>query len=291
MIPFSLRYSSYFMGSILALSFGLFLAFFTWYDIPEWEKERGNGEATNFLLSVVGMVMAIGITNLVKGYDVLIKHWPEEMKFSSRWSLRALWGVNLLSLTIQLVWGMRLALGETANFWFFLYYGFLASLVYAMVVYIFPENIESVFIKEKGNSKKSSSKLYWSPSIVSRLCKLYFFLGIYMAATIPMSFIFWYNCPEHHASKIGFLSIDGGYSLVGSILKLICFFIIWKGLSIKKKNWNKIVEEHDTEKNKKPREDKPNKVKVIVWIDFVIIISSILVSFFYMYLRWTSCPE
>ncbi|MFN0174382.1 MAG: hypothetical protein ACKVU0_07045 [Saprospiraceae bacterium] len=308
---------------ILWIAFALFLGVFFLYhlSLPSSEidiSEDGVVKISTFLLSIVGMVTAIGITNLVKGFDVLIKYWPEEEhKVSkSRSGMRLLWGINILFLTIQLAWGMRLALDETASFLFFLYYGFLVSLVYAMIVYVFPENLESVFEKEK----QECSNLYWSPSIIKRLCKLYLLLGLYMAATIPMSYIFWYNCylTQHCGSKPKcwefFTSPDCNF--IGIIVKIICIAFIWKGLLVKKKSWPALYGYHDKEsKNKKIGEELISKITlsgygilkiykqekeqeekqassnptIISFWDYAIIGISILTSSLYVVLRWNKC--
>lgn len=318
-------YSSIHLKIILFIAFTSFLVVFLYYFKPHPTTDLAEnvvndvGKFSNFLLSIIGMVMAIGITNLVKGFDVLIKYWPEEKKYKvskSRFGMRLFWGVNILFLTIQLVWGMRLALDEAASFSFFLYYGFLGSLVYAMIVYVFPENIESVFKKEE----QERSDLYWSPSIVKRLCKLYLLFGLYMAATIPMSYIFWYNCyikvhvGDNPKGWEFFTASDG--NLLGLIAKTICVAVVWRGLLIKKKKWKALCDSHKNESGKKRRgvelvsaialsdygiikiykqkkkqreELAISNPSVITLIDYAIIGFSIFTSGLYVALRWNDC--
>jgi hypothetical protein len=60
-------------------------------------KENQSGQ-TDFLFSIIGMIMAVAVTNLVKGFNVLIKYSPANPKIAflktSRWQLRILWGIS-----------------------------------------------------------------------------------------------------------------------------------------------------------------------------------------------------
>lgn len=231
---------------------------------------------TVFLFSVIGMVMALAVTKLVKGFDVIIKYSPANIKSAffttSRWQMRLLWGVSLALLVFQLVWGMRLALGRSTELFFFMYYLVLAGLVYGMVVYVFPENLENVFVKE---TEREHEK-YWSKSLISRLYKLYIIYAVYLFITIPMSFVFW---KEYHPEDNTFWLRDG--NIFGILLKGIAFLILVMALKLKfKQGKNKKSEQiHDSTR----KED--NGKELVLTIDYCVIWISILIHFYYIIIR------
>ncbi len=201
---------------------------------------------TEFLFSLVVLVMALGITNLIKGFDLFYKYKPSDINsnIKDRWRLRFLWGVNLAFLTIQLIWGMRLKLDEIDSLIYYLYYIVLSGLVYGMIVYIFPDNVENVFKREgvmrdvpsgaKEKKRKEQMENYdedWQNYFIKRVVKFYWAYISYLSATIPMSFIF-----KNHLRKDEFL-IDPAISCwVGAFLKGICVLVMLITIHNKRKN-------------------------------------------------------
>jgi hypothetical protein len=178
---------------------------------------------TEFLFSIIGMIMAVAVTNLIKGVDILIKYAPKSFR-RTRWELRLLWGLSLALLIFQLVWGMRLALDQANKLFYFAYYVLLAGLVYGMVVYIFPENIENTFITERKEGKEKD----WTGAIIVRLSKMYVFYLGYLVTTTIISF--WFMDQRAIRTDIDpFIS-----NWIGILLKIIGSILVFVALQQKR---------------------------------------------------------
>ncbi len=232
------------------------------------EKVVGN-EAT-FLLSVLGMIMAIVITNLARGFEAILRWrpgtWSNSLFKTSRWQLRFLWGINISFLIIQLVWGMRLNI-HLLNIWYqLIYHLILCGIVYIIVIYVFPEDIKDIFKKEE----EREHQMYWSASIVERLCKLYKMLALYMITTIIISIHFFITQENHSA-------LDK--NIIGICLKIPC--IILFHIAIKKK-----LEQSKLLENLGKESKKVNNTKnIIIKLDYYLILFSALIHSYYFAIR------
>ena len=223
---------------------------------------------SEFLFAFIGLILALGITNLIKGFDVLIKrspkNWIQEMttlQRPNRWQFRLLWGVSLTLLIFQLVWGMRLVLDKATELFYFAYYVALAGIVYSMVVYVFPENTDDVFEKED----KNGSLHIWSPSITRRLYKLYFIYTAYLLGTVPVSIKFYLEDKDHPWYPLHWS--DG--NLIGILLKMVIglvFYYAWR----KKRRLVSTMKEGD---------------RTIFLLDYLLIVASIVIHIFYLVIR------
>lgn len=222
---------------------------------------------SEFLFAFIGLILALGITNMIKGFDVLIKRSPAyglraliTIRKPSRWQFRFLWGISLTLLIFQLVWGMRQVLDKATELKYFSYYLLLAGIVYSMVSYVFPANIDDVFAKEA----KENSQDLWTRSITRRLYKLYFFYTAYLLGTVPVSLKFYWD--KYHPWYP--LHWNDG-NLIGIILKAVIglvFYYAWR----KKRRLVSTMKEGD---------------RTIFLLDYLLIVASIVIHIFYLIIR------
>ncbi|NUO00173.1 MAG: hypothetical protein HUU01_06110 [Saprospiraceae bacterium] len=176
-----------------------------------------------FLFSIIGIILALAISNLIKGFDLLLKYKPATQKpmNENRWMWRLLWFVNLTLLISQFVWGIRLKIEEINLFYYFIYYIVLTGLIYAIIVYIFPENVEELYKNElqviDEEAEIDRKKLY-----TKRLTGFYYIFITWLLSTVIVNFVFYFKNNDNIIEFLG-----------GITLKAFCIYLI--GSSIRKK--------------------------------------------------------